>query len=270
MEARSIPESERTAKQNYLADEAIYFADNEGDFDHEQVYKYLQDVGKLLDRNELRLLEGMRTQTTPIPDASTTSIYLMPSRAISILLESLDLTFGSANGDSSRLLLSILVPTELDGLVTYVEIEKKIEEVALTKMKKVAEGSGFDLDLSMLDCRNDETMADHVNKLVGEDSSLSTLKEYETATATVAMELAMILVEKQALLGLVSGRLRTYTRENGRLAIWGKVPEWLRKFYCIGTARRYNLLNRVADYRIAEGYEYFVSPNAFEISLLWL
>jgi hypothetical protein len=103
-------------------------------------------------------------------------------------------------------------------------------------------------------------VAEYVEGLVGDH-----VEKWETTTARVATELVMILVEKQALLALVSGRLRIFTRENGRMAIWGKLPELLRKFYCIGTARQHDLPSRVADFRTAEGVEYIVSPNSFEM-----
>ena len=206
---------------------------------------------------------------TPTPDASTASIRLSPSHAISALLESQQSIFGSANGDDSRLLLTRLEPTQLDGLATYVEIENKIEQVARAAMEEAVGGIDFDLDWSMVECRKDVSMANLVKKLVGDGSDLSELEKYETTTVRVAMKLVLILVEKQALLALVSGLLRTFTRPNGRMAIWGKLPERLRKFYCIGMARKLNRTNRVEDYDIAESHDYIVSPkqnpNLFEM-----
>jgi hypothetical protein len=262
-EARSIPESKRTDKQNYLAQHAIYFADNKGDFDKEQVYKYLQDVSKLLERDELLLLEGMRTAV--IPDASAAdSIYELPSLAMSTLKKSQDAIFG---GDGSRLLLDRIDPIELDGLKSLAEMENKIKEVALEVKKEVLEGSGFDRNMTMAECREDKTMPKLVKELVGDGKDLSALKKHETTTARVAMKLVLIQVEMEALRGLISGRLRSHTRKNGRIAIWGKLPEGLWKFYCIGTVRKYNLSSRAAEFRITEGYTYIVSPNLFEMPL---
>jgi hypothetical protein len=250
--ARSIPESERNWKQKHLAKVAIYFADDQGAFDAELVVEYLQDTRKLLHPNEVLCLEGMRTQTTPIP--------LIPSKAMIALRKSQESTFGSGNG----LLLSHLDPAVLDDCKTYEEIEKKVDKVAREAMEKAVKETDFKLDSTMLQCRDDKTMPEYVKGLVGDHGDLSKVKEWETTTASVAMELVMILVEKQALLALVSGRLRTFTRENGRMAIWGEVPD-LRKFYCIGMARRYDLPSRVANIQIADGYKYYVSPNSFEM-----
>jgi len=61
------------------------------------------------------------------------------------------------------------------------------------------------------------------------------------------------------LLGLVSGRFGAYKRTNGRIAIWGNLPEWLCKFYCIGTMRQQGLTKRAANFQITEGKEYLVS-----------
>jgi hypothetical protein len=108
-------------------------------------------------------------------------------------------------------------------------------------------------------------MENIVNALVEEDSDLSALEEHETRIAQAAMELVLTAVEKCALLGLVAGRLRPYKRDNGRIAIWGKLPERRWKFYCIGTVRKFKLTSRVAEIQLAEGCNYMVSPNSFEM-----
>jgi hypothetical protein len=100
---------------------------------------------KLLVPAELRLLEEIRT--APIPDASAASIRLIPSDAITALLESQEPIFGPANSVESRMLLTRLDTIELDDLAaTYAEIENKIEQVARTLMEKVIIGTSFDLD----------------------------------------------------------------------------------------------------------------------------
>jgi hypothetical protein len=65
MNARSLAKSERTDKDNFLAKQVIHFADKDGNFDEEQVHEHLQDLGQLLDQEELHLLNKMRT---PTPD----------------------------------------------------------------------------------------------------------------------------------------------------------------------------------------------------------
>jgi hypothetical protein len=263
MDARSIPELNRTAKQKLLAAEKIYFADENGNFDEEQVDKHLEDATKLVEKCELRLLEEI--QSTPTTDASTASILLSPSKAMVTLLQSQEPIFGPKDCDNPRMLLDRLKPKVLDDFKTYAEIEKNVEDVVRVVIEEVIVGTGFNLNWSVEYCQTDESMAILVKKLVEDRSDPSALKDHETITARVAMKLVLILVEKQALLGLVSGRLRTYTRTNGRMAIWGMLPPSLRKYYCIGMARKYGLTNRVYDFDIVQGYEYLVSPNSFEM-----
>jgi hypothetical protein len=260
MGARSIPELNRTAKEKHLAAEKIYFADENDNFDEEQVDKLLEDASKLLEKGELRLLDEIGS--TPTTDAS---ILLSPSKAMVTLLQSQEPIFGPKDGDNPSMLLDRLKPKVLDDFKTYADFEKNVEDVARVVIEEVIVETGFNLNWSIEDCQTDESMAILVKKLVEVGSDPSALKDHETITARVAMKLVLILVEKQALLGLVSGRLRTYTRTNGRMAIWGMLPPSLRKWYCIGTARKYGLTNRVYDFNIVQGYEYVVSPNSFEM-----
>jgi hypothetical protein len=218
----------------------------------EKAEEKAEDHHDLFGTDELDYLNKMRKT----PDASTPSIHKIPSESISALLESQESIFGPA--DEPRLLLHRLNPPDLDCLKSFAEIKETIVEVADTVIKEVVAGTGFDLNFSMADCRNDETMADVVNGLAGDGSNLSALEDHETATTRVAMQLVLIQVELQALLGLICGRLHIYIRPNGRIAIWGILPGKLRKFYCIGVIILYNLPNRVADFDIAEGYDYMV------------
>jgi hypothetical protein len=55
----------------------------------------------------------------------------------------------------------------------------------------------------------------HVKELVGDGKELSELEKWETSTTQMSMELVMILVEQETLLGLVSGRLQLHERPNG-------------------------------------------------------
>jgi hypothetical protein len=262
MKARSLAKSERTDKDDLLAKEVIHFVDEDGNFDEEQVYEHLQDLGQLLDREELRLLNTMRT---PTPDAS---IELKPSDAIMKLLDSQEPLFGSANGDDAppRLLLNKLVGTELDLLTTCSDLENVIKQVAQKAMESAVAETDFDQSMSMTHCRIEKTMEDRVKELVGDGKDLSEMEKWETSTTQMSMELVMILVEQETLLGLVSGRLQFHKCPNGRMAIWAMLSEGLRKFCCIGAMRSHNLPNRVADFRIAEGCKHMVSPNSFEMS----
>lgn len=202
-DTRSIPQAERTRKEQYLAEEAIYFADNEGNFMEEKVYQYMEDVHSLLEPNELLLLEELRKDSS-----STTSIRLNPSVAMKTLKDSQEMFFGTGE----RLLLDRLGEEKLDDLDKYDELETKVDLVAREAMEEVIDGTGFDLDKSMINCRTDESIPAIVQRLVGDGSDLSELEKYETATAKVAMKLVLILVEKQGLLRLISGRLRAYKR----------------------------------------------------------
>jgi hypothetical protein len=99
MKARSLAKSEeRTDKDDLLAKEVIHFVDKDGNFDEEQVCEHLQDLDKLLDQEELRVLNKM---STPTPDARTALIKLKlkPSDAIMKLLDSQEPIFRSAEGD---------------------------------------------------------------------------------------------------------------------------------------------------------------------------
>jgi hypothetical protein len=104
-------------------------------------------------------------------------------------------------------------------------------------------------------------MADLVKELVDDGTDLSDLEDYGTTTCQVAMKLVVILVEMKALLGLVSGRLRACSRENGHLAIWGKLPDWLRKLYCIDMVHNHKRTSRVGDFLFAENYQYLVRSD---------
>jgi hypothetical protein len=52
-EACSIPKLEHTAQENHLSQEAIYFADNEGNFAKEKASEYLQDIYNILETAHL-------------------------------------------------------------------------------------------------------------------------------------------------------------------------------------------------------------------------
>lgn len=266
-EARAIPESKRTAEEQMLAEQAIYFVDDEGNFDDEKIGECLALSSSLLVPEECRLFEEMRKN----PTLDSDTVCLSPSKAVSALLESQNQTFGEAEGTDSGFLLTRLDTTELDNLTTYSEIKKKVDQVSRALLEETIAETDFDMDMKMVDIREDDTMESLVNEIVGDGSDLSGLGDYETTTVQVAMKMVLILAEKAALLGLVSGRMRTYKRKNGRFAIWGNLPKWLRKFYCIGMARRWKLTSRTSDYNIPEEHEYLVSPilNPMPRGTLW-
>jgi hypothetical protein len=181
--AREISESDRTAKEKYLAQELIYFADDQGDFDEEKVYLEAVSFGRKMEMemDELSLLKEMRT---PTPDTSIASIRLRPSLAISTLLQSQYAIFGSANVEESSLLLTRLDPIKLDALATHAEIEIKVNQFAETDMKKVIADTCFDLEHSMADCRSDRSMEVLVKELVGEGFGEGTAGIYPNGKTT--------------------------------------------------------------------------------------
>lgn len=260
-EARLVPESDRTAQEKLLAKQMIYFSDGEGNLDEEKFPEGLPSTYRL-EPEEALLMQEMHDMLTL--DVNTAP-FLSPSKAISSLRESQNQIFGDNISADAGLLLNRLDATALDNLVTYAEVEVEVVRVARKVMAEVVTGTGFDLDMSMVQCRSDETMEALVTSLVGDGNDLSRLDDYQTTTLLITMKLVLIVVEKKALLGLVSGRLRTYKRKNGRIAIWAKLPGWLRKFYCIGMLRKLNLRRRVADFQIVEGREYMVSPIVFYV-----
>ena len=208
-----------------------------------------------VDHNQT-IVAALRESQTLDPN----TISLSPRKAIATLLESQNMIFGDSNRTDSQLLLASLDDAaDLDNVTTYTEVKTKVEEAVWTLMEEAVAETGFDLNLSMQECRNDETMKRLVEELVGDGSDLSDLEEHETTNCQVAMKLVQILAEQTALLGLVSGRFRIYKRTNGRIAIWGNLPEWLCKFYCIGTMRLHGLTKRAANFQIKEGNEYLVS-----------
>jgi hypothetical protein len=97
-----------------------------------EAYKY-QDLHKLLAPDELpRLLEQMRTATTPAADS--TGSREKPSVA-SLPFLNLRVIFGPAHGDKT-LFLSLL---DLKNWITSTRKSKKVEQVAEETLQVVAE-----------------------------------------------------------------------------------------------------------------------------------
>jgi hypothetical protein len=116
---------------------------------------------------------------------------MKPSSAIATLLDSQRSIFGSANVEELSLLLNHLDPTGLDALTTHADVEIKVNQVAEKVMKKVVANTGFDLDWSMLDCRNDKTMAETMANF-----DVLEVEDCKKVTAQLAMKLVLVLVEK--------------------------------------------------------------------------
>ena len=265
-EAREVPEANRNPQEKLLAKQKIYFTDDQGNFDESKLDEW-RSINSPLEEEERRLLDRMRK--TPTIDTNTACL-VPPSQAIATLIESQSQSFGGAKLSPLGSILTRLNSMELDDLTTFNDVEERVRQVALAATTEVIAATGFDLNMTMEDCRKDATMKKIVKDLAGDGSNLLDVEAYETTTVRIAMQLVRILVEQKALLGLISGRLHAYKRKNGRIAIWSKLPEWLRKFYCIGTARRLNLTSRSADFHIVEGNDYIVSQIRTMLSgMLW-
>ena len=81
---------------------------------------------------------------------------------LSSLHESQNQIFGDDISADAGLLLNRLNATALDNLITHADVEVEVVRVAREVMAEVITGTGFDLDMSMVQCRSDETKGDRV------------------------------------------------------------------------------------------------------------
>ena len=72
-------------------------------------------------------------------------------------------------------------------------------------------------------------------------------------------KVAVILHKMHLVRRLILGTVVPYVRENKTIALWGKFPPKVKKFYCIGTAREYGKKERSELITMRKGYVYLVS-----------
>ena len=55
----------------------------------------------------------------------------------------------------------------------------------------------------MKDCREDSTMGEKVNSLIGDDGGLKDLEKWESNTTAVATSMMLVLIEMKRFVGLI-------------------------------------------------------------------
>jgi hypothetical protein len=78
-------------------------------------------------------------------------------------------------------------------------------------------------------------------------------------TFTIAVSMILVLIEKQIFLGLVTGKIRAFERENSHIALWTNIPRKFLKFYCIGSLHLHGLSQRFQDFALSQERKYVVS-----------
>ena len=261
-EARMTPEEERTPSQKVWAQQIMHFVDQDGNFDKKAASEARQDDHVCLETAEKSLINEM------FSPSKGGAIVITASDAVGMLLKSQQSMFGEASGGMFLSTISKHVLEELDTVDDLDSIDKRINDLAQVRLQQIVAGTGFKLSSTMTECRNDESMPALVRKIIGDGTDHTAINAYDATTVEIAVKLSLVLVEKECLIGVVAGRIRVYVRENGRVAMWARLPENLRKFYCIGTCRLYNLTHRAYDYKLDKEITYIVDLNGGQVLLL--
>jgi len=77
-----------------------------------------------------------------------------------------------------------------------------------------------------------------------ESGDMDSVREYQKQTAVTTMILVRNIVDCQLFVGLVSGLIRMGEGKEGHIGFWTKLPEWILRWYCIGTMRQNDKTSR--------------------------
>ena len=158
------------------------------------------------------------------------------------------------------------------------EIEDRIKAIEETKnelLQSICDESKteFDITWKMDKCRIDQEWKKHVESMIKDWKKTgveSELVEQEIKNARITSKLIVVSIEFGILVGLIRGEFKVYTRPNGHVAIWGQLPKVLRKFYCIGSIRKWKLNGRTRDIDVYNKSNYLVRTTFQDVKRLLL
>ena len=161
---------------------------------------------------------------------------------------------------------------ELEEMETEDRI-KAIEETKNELLQFICDESKteFDITWTMDECRKDQEWKKHGESMIQDwKKNKSKIIEQEIKNARITSKLIVVSIEFGILVGLIRGEFKVYTRPNGHVAIWGQLPKVLRKFYCIGMIRKWNLNGRTRDIVVDKKSNYLVRTTFQDVKRLLL